>query len=165
MDRLAWIDQEMAHVAELICRVGWFIPYIGGETCSRPGCCSPPGDGPPFAYTIGLFGMGHAELLIFGIDPGTTNAVLSALAGRIRQGETLMPGGMLTIENWSRRIVPEEVPNPGDIVLWANDFYQRPAGNSVPVLQLTYDDSQGLFPWDEGYATPELQPRPGSFAA
>ena len=63
------------------------------------------------------------------------------------------------------RIVPEEVPNPGDIVLWANDFYQRPAGHSVPVLQLTYDDSQGLFPWDEGYATPELQPRPGSFAA
>jgi hypothetical protein len=76
-----------------------------------------------------------------------------------------MPGSLITVDAWPRRIIPEEVPNPGEIVLWSNDFYQRPPEHSVPVLQLTYDDAEGRFPWDEGYATPELQPRPGGFAA
>ena len=29
----------------------------------------------------------------------------------------------------------------------------------MPVLQLTYDDINGLFPWEDGYLAPELQPR------
>jgi hypothetical protein len=33
------------------------------------------------------------------------------------------------------------------------------------VLQLTYDDLQGRFPWEPGYAAPYLQPRPGTFGA
>ena len=42
----------------------------------------------------------------------------------------------------------------------------RPSEVSVPVLQLTYDDKAGRFPWDVGYANaPELQPRPGTFQA
>jgi len=39
------------------------------------------------------------------------------------------------------------------------------ADASVPVLQLSYDDTAGRFPWEEGYATPEMQPRPGTFRA
>jgi hypothetical protein len=33
----------------------------------------------------------------------------------------------------------------------------------VPVLQLSYDDKVRRFPWERGYARPELQPRPGTF--
>ncbi|MDP2624287.1 MAG: DUF4262 domain-containing protein [Actinomycetota bacterium] len=164
MDLQAWADQEDARIIETIRRVGWFINYIGGECCSRPGCDSPPDEGPPFAYTIGLFGLGHPEMLIFGVDTTTAAGVLNALGEHVRHGGTVMPGVVIPVPGW-RRVVPEQVPNPGEIVLWANDFYQRPPEHSVPVIQLTYDDDQGRFPWDEGYTTPELQPRPGTFTA
>lgn len=165
MDPHAWIDQEEAHITETVRRTGCAIQYVGGGACSRPGCDSPPDDQPPFAYTIGLFGLGHPELLMVGVDPTTAARVLNTLAAAVRRGETLIPGFPITVEHWAHHIVPEPVPNPGEIVLWANSYYRRPAEHSVPVLQLTYDDADGRFPWNEGYATPERQPRPGSFTA
>ncbi|HSM02316.1 MAG TPA: DUF4262 domain-containing protein [Acidimicrobiia bacterium] len=166
MDLEAWYDQEDARITATIRRVGWVINYIGGDSCRRPGCDSPPHEGPPFAYTIGMFGMGHPELLMLGVDPATANGVLNTLGTRIKhEGVDLMPGEILELDQWTRRVIPEQVPNPGDIVLWANDYYRRPPEHSVPVLQLTYDDDAGRFPWDEGYADPEMQPRPGTFAA
>jgi hypothetical protein len=112
-----------------------------------------------------MFGLGHAELLIVGVDPETAAGVLNTLGERIRAGEQLVPGIPVTFEEWPHTIVPEPVPNPGEILLRANDFYQRPPEYSVPALQLTYDDADGRFPWDEGYAAPHLQPRPGTFTA
>lgn len=52
-----------------------------------------------------------------------------------------------------------------EIVFEANRFYKRPDPASIPVLQLSYNDLEGRYPWEEGYATPELQPRPGAFRA
>ena len=161
----AWFDQANAHLTAVIRQYGWFIQYVGGDECSRPGCECPPDDGPPFAYTIGLFGLNHPELLILGAPPETAGAVLNDLGERIRTGEALLPGQLITFDDWSHRIIPEVVPNPGEIVLGANDFYQRPPEVSVPVLQLSYDDAAGRFPWEEGYPAPEMQPRPGTFRA
>jgi hypothetical protein len=76
-----------------------------------------------------------------------------------------LPGELITFEAWPHRVIPEEVPNPGQIVFSANRFYQRPPEFSVPVLQLSYDDKAGKFPWEPGYAAPEMQPRPGTFGA
>jgi len=45
------------------------------------------------------------------------------------------------------------------------DFYGRSVESSVPVLQLSYDDVEGRFPWEDGYAAPDMQPRPGTFTA
>jgi hypothetical protein len=70
------------------------------------------------------------------------------------------------VPGWSHRLVVEQVPNPGVIVLGANRHYRRPKAFSVPVFQLTYDDRRGWFPWDAGYAIPAwVQPRPGMFTA
>jgi len=165
MDLAAWHDQHDAWLTETIRRHGWMIQYVGGDTCSRPGCPCPQTDEPPLAYTVGLFGLRHPELLILGVDPETASLVLNALADGIRRGEDLLPGLIVTVGNWPHRIVPEPVPNPGEILLTANDFYRRPPEHSVPALQLTYDDADGRFPWDAGYATPGLQPRPGTFTA
>jgi hypothetical protein len=165
MDIQAWLDQEGARIADGIRRFGWTGFFVGGDTCGRPGCTSPPDDRPPFASTIGLFGIGHPELLIVGVDPPTASVVLGDLAGRVRNGEALVAGFPVTVETWPRPIVPEPVPNPGEIVLWANGFYRRPPEHSVPVLQLTYADAAGRFPWDDGYDLPHLQPRPGEFTA
>lgn len=160
----AWLDQEDAMVADVIRRHGWLIQYVGGGVCRAPGCESSE-DEPAFAYTVGLFGMGHPELLIFGTDPHTAHGVLNELAGRVKAGAVLLPGQVIDFEQWPHRIVPEEVPNPGDIVFAANRFYRRPDEASVPVLQLSYDDIAGRFPWEDGYAAPDLQPRPGTFSA
>ncbi len=84
---------------------------------------------------------------------------------RVRNGKALLPGQIITFDNWPHRIVPEDVPNPGDIVFSANRYYQRPKEVSVPVLQLSYDDLEGRFPWEDGYAAPQMQPRPGTFTA
>ena len=91
--------------------------------------------------------------------------VLNDLGERVRAGEALLPGQLVMFDDWPHRITPEPVPNPGDIVFSANDFYRRPDKHSVPVLQLTYDDTEGRFPRDDGYAAPEMQPRPGTFNA
>jgi hypothetical protein len=165
MDSQAWLDQARARMVETIRIHGWMIHYIGGGSCSRPGCDPDHSDEPPFAYTTGLFGVGHPELLMVGVGPDTAKLVLDTFGERVRRGENLMPGMTYACDGWEHHIVPEPVPNPGDILLWSNSFYDRPAEHSVPALQLTYDDEAGRFPWDERYATPHLQPRPGTFAA
>ncbi len=57
----AWLDQDDSRMAATIREHGWSIEYIGGDECSRPGCDCPRTDDPPFAYTVGLFGMAHPE--------------------------------------------------------------------------------------------------------
>lgn len=150
----AWLDQEDAHTAAVIRRHGWYINYVFGDE-----------DTPPFAYTVGLFGLHHPELLIFGVSPETAAGVINTLGDRIRAGEDLLPGVVITFDEWAHRVIPEPVPNPGEIVFAANRYYERPAEHSVPVLQLSYDDKAGRFPWEPGYAAPAMQPRPGTFRA
>ena len=161
----AWIDQDDAETIAIIRRFGWKVQYIGGDECACPTCEGAASEGPPFAYTVGLFGLGHPELLIFAVEPSTAAGLLNTLGRRIRSGETLLPGGLLKFVEWQHRVIPETVPNPGDILFGANRFYQRPDHESVPALQLSYDDSEGRFPWEKGYSEPDLQPRPGTFRA
>jgi Domain of unknown function (DUF4262) len=158
----AWLDQEDAHTTAMIRRQGLYISYVG---CAAAGCGCTDLGGPPFAYTVGLFGLSHPELLIFGVSPGTAGGVLNDLGERIRSGENLLPGSLVTLDDWPHRIIPEPVPNPGEIVFAANRYYARPDEFSVPVLQLSYDDKAGRFPWEPGCSAPELQPRPGTFRA
>jgi hypothetical protein len=151
---VAWLDQEDAHLTTMIRQFGLSIQYVFGDE-----------EGPSLAYTIGLFGLNHPELLMVGVPPDVASAVLNALGERIRRGETLIPGDLVTVDDWPHRMVPEPVPNPGEILFVANRFYQRPARHSVAALQLSYDDPAGRFPWEPGYAAPHLQPRPGTFRA
>lgn len=156
----AWLDQEDRHVAETIRRHGCHITAVIGCTCGR---CD---DGPSFAYTTGLFGLGHPELLTFGLNQQTTSGLLNELYRQVKSGSDLVPGQLLTFPDWPHRIVVEHVPNPGEIVFTANRHYDRPREASVPVLQLTWDDVGRCFPWDDGYRVPAtVQPRPGTFRA
>lgn len=161
----AWIDQERAQLTTIVRRNGWAIQYVGGTWCSHPDCSGVDDPGPPFAYTIGLFGLGHPELLIFGVPPELATDILNAFGRRIHDGENLLPGQLCTLPGVHHQFVVEHVPNPGEIVFVANEFYERPAEASVPALQLTYDDGYGVFPWDEAYGAKEAQPRPGTFQA
>ena len=159
----AWMDQYDAHVTATIRRFGWSIQYVGGGICSRPGCRCEGDEGPPFAYTTGMFGLNHPEFLIFDVAPETAVEVLNEVGDHVREGEAFLPGMTIELDVWDRQILIEDVPNPGDIVLVANDFYRRPPEASVPVIQLTHADEDGRFPWEEGCASD--QPRPGEFRA
>jgi hypothetical protein len=154
---IAWLDQEDKRTAQTIRTHGIHIEYVFGDLRQHEA---------PFAYTVGLFGMGHPELLVFGLDPRTTGLLLNDVADRVRGGADFVRGDILTFDVWEHRVTLEEVPNPGEIVFAANRFYQRPDAVSVEVLQLTYDDREHRFPWEDGYSTAVwIQPRPGEFRA
>ena len=154
---IAWLDQQDKRTAHTIRRHGTHIEYVIGDMRRRQ---------TPFAYTIGLFGMGHPELLVFGLDSRTTGLLLNDVADRVRAGRDIVPGELLEFEGWGHRVVVESVPNPGEIAFAANRFYQRPDEHSVDMLQLTYDDRDGRFPWHDDYANAVwIQPRPGDFRA
>ena len=154
---IAWLDQEDAHLAQTIRAHRWAVQYVGeGEEAGEPA----------FAYTIGLYGLGHPELVVVGIGPDNAHAILGRAAGMVADGRDLMVGELVTWPGWEGRIVVEVLPNPGEVVLGANRFYQRPVEYSVPAYQLTWSHPDGTFPWDDEYPCgPECQPRPGTWRA
>jgi len=153
----AWLDQEDAHLTQTIRAHRWAVQYVGAG--DEP-------DEPAFGYTIGLFGLGHPELVVVGLGPGATHGVLDQAADLVLAGRDLMPGELLPVADTATRLLVETVPNPGEVVLGANRHYQRPAEVSVGALQLTWSDADGRFPWDAGHRGEEgAQPRPGTWRA
>jgi Domain of unknown function (DUF4262) len=154
---IAWLDQEDARLAQLIRANRFAVQYVG------PG---DEDDEPAFGYTIGLFGLGHPECVIVGVGHDNAHGILTRVAKEVADGRDLVVGEMLTWAEWGGRLVVEELPNAGDVVLGANRYYQRPPEVSVPAYQLTWCHADGTFPWDEGYPCgPECQPRPGTWRA
>lgn len=155
---VAWLDQEDAHLARTIRAHRWAEQYVGAG--DEP-------DEPPFGYTIGLFGLGHPELVVVGLGPENAHAFLGRVAAMVADGRDLVAGELLTWSDWpGLRIVVEELPNPGEVVLGANRFYERPADYSVLAYQLTWAHPGHGFPWEEGETCgPVVQPRPGTWRA
>ncbi|HEY8729193.1 MAG TPA: DUF4262 domain-containing protein [Acidothermaceae bacterium] len=61
----AWLDQEDAEVSRMIRECGWYIQFVMGDERKRK---------TSIAYTIGMFGLGHPELVALGLDPGSAAA-------------------------------------------------------------------------------------------
>jgi uncharacterized protein DUF4262 len=154
---LSFLDQQDAFARENFRRYGWTVQYVMGdeEEC------------PPFGYTVGLFAFDqHPELVIFGRCPHDTGGVLNDVAGRVRRGRPVVPGELITFDNWPHRLHVLPLTNPAEVLFAANRFFHRPDHDSVPGLQLVWDDKDGRFPWEPGYSPPKwLQPLPGSFSA
>ena len=154
---LAWLDQEDAHLAQTIRTHRWAVQFVG------PG--DEPGE-PSFGYTVGLFGLGHPELVIVGLGCDNTHGMLQRVARMVAGGRDLVVGELLQWPDWGGLMVVEQLPNPGEILLAANRFYERPAEYSVPAYQLTWSHADGSFPWDDGCPCgPDCQPRPGTWRA
>jgi hypothetical protein len=154
---VAWLDQEDTRLAQLIRAHRWVLQHVGDG--DEP-------DEPAFSYTIGLFGLGHPELVVAGATPERAEAILDRVAGLVVGGRDLVAGELLTWTDGAGPLVVEECPNPGEVLLGANRFYERPAEYSVPAFQLTWCHDDGLFPWDAGYGCgPRCQPRPGTWRA
>lgn len=153
----AWLDQEDAHLAAVIREHRWAVQYVG------PG--DEPGQ-PSFAYTIGLFGLGHPELVVAGLGIDDAHDLLQSAAAVVAGGRDLVPGELVTLGDGADEVVVEVCPNPGEVVLGANRWYRRPPEYSVPAYQLAWPHPDGRYPWDDGYACPpSCQPRPGTWTA
>ena len=123
---------------------------------------------PPFAYTIGLHGIGHPELLVFGLGFEPSKLVLNRLAHEVRDhGVELVPGEVVPRGRaFDRPLLVESLPNPGEILIQANNYYRRPDEGSVEAVQLTWCDGSGRWPGDPACTAPAAhQPRPGTFRA
>jgi len=153
---IAWLDQEDAHLAQVIRAHRFAVQYVGAGDED---------DEPAFGYTIGLFGLGHPELVVVGLSHGRAHDLLNHAGRLVSGGRDLLSGEEL---RWDPRdpVFVEDVPNPGEVVLGANRFYQRPAEVSVPAYQLTWAHANGVYPWDDDYPCgPDCQPRPGTWRA
>ena len=139
---IAWLDQEDAHLAQAIRAHRWAVQYVwAGERPGEPG----------LGYTVGLFGLGHPELVVSG---STTTSPRSPEPGRrmVVDGRNLVPGEVIAGRTGQASLVVEVLPNPAEVLFSANRFYERPDEFSVPAFQLTWADAAGRFPWDPRYA-------------
>lgn len=147
---VAWLDQADATMTQIVRRHGWAVQAVSGH-----------GTEPSFAYTVGLFGLNHPELIVFGLDYSSATGLLNYLGARVHDGGEILPGEVIPWEGTDTRVRVDQLPNPAQLLFAANRYYKRPDEASVPALQLTWD-VRGAFPGEPGYSEPVwLQPRPG----
>jgi len=82
----AWLDQEDAHLAQTIRTHRWAVQYVGGGDHSTE---------PAFGYTVGLFGMGHPELVVVGLGYDLAGDMLNTVGAMVLAGDQLVPGQVL----------------------------------------------------------------------
>jgi hypothetical protein len=101
-----------------------FIVFVSGD-----------GDEPPptFAYTIGLFGMGHPELVVTGVDLQTAGGLLNELGDRIRTGAGERPLPAAT-RGLSARVPADLRRQVGPVSVGRR--VRKPAGRAATTRQL-----------------------------
>ena len=155
-----WIDQQDTEIREAIRQRGWYWAGVeGDDATSRP----------PFAYTIGLTGVDHPELVVFGLHHEISHKVLRGLANRVLSGERFDEDTDLELPIWTTHLHVLRVrmltcPRPEDVLLWAVDTYAPEV--LVAAVQVVWSDSNDRFPWEPGYEFAAwMQPMPGTFSA
>jgi hypothetical protein len=143
-------------------RHGYTAMVVGTGECSVPGCdCRP--EPYPYAYSLGFWAHGHAELVTFGLPLRAVNAVMDPILAALRAGRPLaigqqhrhqLDGGPVVSlvavpDLWVRR-------DPGRIGAWI-DLYGPPLPSFV---QICWADRDGRLPWEHGCdpATAAAQP-------
>ncbi len=180
----AYWDQQQRLMTENIRRHGVHLTFVSsGGPCA---CCGddveeevpdlvaemlggpeglPPRLDVPFCYTTGLYGVGHAELIVVGLAPVPSAVLLNEVARRVfEDGQDLVPGQLLEVDGL--KVLAEELPEPWMTTFETFHYYDRPPRVPLETYQLTWADPQGRFPWDEGHVpVPWPQPRPGEYRA
>ncbi|MEV0810952.1 DUF4262 domain-containing protein [Micromonospora sp. NPDC050200] len=137
--------------SEMIDRVGWSVTLVH------------PSDGDPdhevpFAYTVGLTAHDRPELLIAGLDPATSQALLNDLAGRVYdRAERFGHGQRVSdlIAGYDAVIVDGAAVD----ALHPGAAFARYGDERVRLQQVVWPDQRGRFPWDDDYAySPDVQP-------
>jgi len=151
MSRARANDFAVAHLKRMVAlieRHGWAVQ---GVTCGGRGR-------PEFAYTVGLLTLGEPEFIIFGAPFGAACGVLDDLAARVRDGARYTHGQVLDDVIAPQPVVLLEVADTTQHLLIAQQFAAaepvRP--RQVRAWQVVYPDDDGRWPWQPGFAVPDL---------
>lgn len=137
----AFMDQQRAWLRDTVRRCGVALTYVSDDECEccravpqsraarRNGTKQKPSE--RFGYTTGLHGIGHPELVLFGLDRLPTSGLLNGLAHEVFHGEVFMPGEVRRFDELDVTFRVEEMRNPRAHVVAANAFYEMPRGSSV----------------------------------
>lgn len=124
------------HLRRLIGTFGWAVQGVERD-----------GDHPPYAYTVGLAGMGMPELVITGTLDLDQAAVLLNL-GVLRSSTRIqVPGERFRLPR-GPLVEVVTVTSPWAHLLMAVALY----GERFDALQLVHADRHRRWPWEAGYA-------------
>ena len=130
-----------AHLEALIAQYGMAVYPV-----------MPPGDAPPFAYSVGQQAKGLPELIVFGLPPQVAGAMLYTLAGHMeteRAAGRPVGEGFVMVPDIPVRtaLLPVTVAAASK---YAEVAHERSKGQAS-YLQVVWPDEAGVFPWEPGY--------------
>jgi hypothetical protein len=109
-------------------------------------------DAKPWAYTIGRTRLGLPELVVFGLEPETTQSILNSICDQwpdtsdvdaaIDDLEETFPGLRFLV-------VPDRIWDASEYLLGAAEDARRFApGKHRLAIQVVWSDPRGTFPWE-----------------
>lgn len=107
-----------------------------------------------FAYTVGLTERRQPELCVTGLPAETANSILDELARRTTTGGDPFDHGQRlsdVIDGYDAIIIEGPANGPLLQPTIALSRYHR---RNIHLQQCVWPDPQGLFPWQDGYSTP-----------
>ncbi len=107
---------------------------------------------PRFGYSIGLYKeFNHPELILIGLDPESTGALINNAKDEIEKGNRFIEGVnymdfLVELPVQFVNVEKEHYPDYLGYAGWYND-------NSVdfPTLQIAWPDREGKFPWEQEF--------------
>ncbi|BBY97535.1 DUF4262 domain-containing protein [Mycolicibacterium fallax] len=128
------VEDYLDYLRGLIAGHGWAVQSVESRKM-------------PFAYTIGLHGLGLPELLITGMASDVSCIVLNSIAHMIVDDGVLLEPSMHI--DYEDRFLMEvtEVEHPDVHMPFAISLY----GPRVRALQLVWADDRGHLPWERGW--------------
>lgn len=134
-------EDYLAVLRAIISDHGWAVQFV--EDARRP-----------FAYTVGLHGIGQPELLITGMLAQTSARLLNSIAHQIVDDDfPVRPGVHIDYQSeFLFEVV--EVEHPDVHLKCAVGLF----GPRIRAFQLVWADKRGRWPWDRGWNHPRPQP-------
>jgi hypothetical protein len=106
----------------------------------------------PFAYSIGLpiTFPGAAEVLIFGLDPDSSQQIINTMVALMKEGKRFSDGDEAKgiIQRWplAFRTVAKR-----HYAAYMGKAIEYHGGSDWPLLQMIWPDTKGAFPWRAGF--------------
>ena len=134
------MDRAFALARQNITAHGVHINWVGAG-----------GGEPSFAYTVGLAGRDHPELIVFGAGPNDSQWILNNFAFRVRDGVQRFDVPQV-IEDFNDGYAAQliEVPDSSKHLTLANRMYRKGGAPPIRALQVVFPDKDHLWPWEEG---------------
>ena len=133
---VGWADQYDAWQRDTIRTHGWALQAVLGDE-----------DGPPYVYTVGLTGFGHAELIVFATAQAAAARLLNELGERVRRGHRLLAGERVGVPTADVHLLA--FPEAEHWLFAAEARYRVPGGPPVAALLVVPVDELAAAPGEE----------------